>query len=408
MIQRQDLSVVLVSKHRDLAMWLSDSLEGTATVVPCQQTDLNDVLQLLSMSNASILFMPIERDRWQEDVRLVESIMAARPTLAVVVLSDSQDQDRVLASMRAGAKDFLTYGARASDLSGLVRRLAERTPAVVSSPVQQGLMVTMASERPVTDAAFHIVHVAAAIKAAQRDAHVLVIDLGQPYGEAQQIFGLEGQFSFMDALRNLRRLDSSLVETAFPRHKSGVKVLSATADGVPLMEVTTSEVYLLMGALRSLFTHVLVNVTGLPLLDFTELLIGNANHVLFPIDQSISSCRAGLDLMTRLRELGVPISEPMLLVDHYHPRVSPDLKAISRSFSLDRYLELPSSMELRLRCMNLGQLTYELGPNDPLSKHYRSLAQMILMGKDAQRVTSAQTQKTSVPWLERLTRSVKG
>lgn len=388
MINTPQQSVVLVSKQRDLAVWLGSSLEGTAEVVPCQQTDLNDVLQLITMASASIVFVPLERDSWTSDVQMIESLMAARPTLAIVALAEAIEQDKVLAAMRAGAKDFLTFNARPSDLSGLVRRLAERTPAVVSSPIQQGLLVTLASERPVVHAAFHALHLAAAIKTKDRDAQVLMVDLGQPFAEAQQVFGLEGQFTFMDALRNLRRLDKTLVETTFPKHKSGVRVLSAPLEGIPILEITTSEMYLLIGTLRSLFTHVIFNVSGLPTVDFTELLIGNANHVVFPVDQSITSCRAGLDLVSRLKELGVPIAGPMLLVDNYHAKVSPDDKAIARSFSMDDFVDLPEASELRLRCMNLGQLVFEMAPQDLLAKQYRIWAQLILQGADAQRVAA--------------------
>lgn len=371
-------TVVLISQDRAQLEWLQTSLEGTASVVPCQQSDLNDVLQLINMAAASIVFAPIQRDSWLQDVQFIEGLMAARPTLACIALSDMLDQDRLLGAMRAGARDFLTFSARPSEVAGLVRRLSERTPAVIDSPMMQGQLVVLASERPVLQSAFHALHLAAALQAQLSDARVLLLDLGQPYAEAQQLFGLEGQFSFMDTLRNLRRLDQNLVETAFPRHRSGVRVLSSPLEGIPLAEVTTSEMFLLVGTLRSLFTHVLVNICGLPTLDMTELLIGNANQVVFPVDQSITSCRAGLDFLSRLKEMGVPIADPMVLVDHYQPRISPDSQAITRSFGMDRHVDLPAVPDLRLRAMNIGQLLFELAPQDALSKAYREWATLVV------------------------------
>lgn len=371
MTSAPEQSVVLLSADRELQDWLQTALDGTAGVVPCQQSDLTDVLQLLNMAAASIVFVPVQRDRWLADIQFIESLMAARPTLACIALSDNLDQDRLLGAMRAGARDFLTYSARPSELSGLVRRLSERAPAIMDSPMLQGQMVVLASERPVLQSAFHALHLAASLATQVADARVLLLDLGQPFAEAQQLFGLEGQFSFMDTLRNLRRLDQSLVDTAFPKHKSGVRVLSAPVEGIPLPEITTSEMFLLIGTLRSLFTHVVVNTCGLPTVDVTELLIGNANQVVFLVDQSITSCRAGLDFLARLKETGVPIGDPMVLVDHYHPRISPDSQAIARSFGMDRHVDLPAAPDLRLRAMNIGQLLFELAPQDPLTRRYR-------------------------------------
>ncbi len=370
-------SVVIITQQRDQFDWLQSGLEGTAEVVMSQQRDLNDVMQLINMATASIVFVPVRRDAWVEDVQFIEGLVAASPTLACVAVSDTLDQDRLLGAMRAGAKDFVTFVTRPSELAGLVRRLGERVPEVIESPMRQGTMVVLASERPVMQSAFHALHLAAALQKQSPEARILMVDLGQPFAEAQQLFGLEGQFNFMDTLRNLRRLDQTLVDTAFPRHKTGVRVLSAPPEGIDLLEVTTSEMFLLVGTLRSLFSHVVVNICGLPTVDMTELLIGNGNHVIFTVDQSITSCRAGLDFVSRLKQIGVPINDPIVLIDHYQPKISPDSKAISRSFAIDRYVELPAVADLRLRAMNIGQLMFELSPQDVLSRKYRELAALI-------------------------------
>lgn len=374
-------SVVLISPDREPLDWLQGALEGTANVVPCQQSDLNDVLQLINMAAASMVFVPVRRERWLADIQFIEGLMAARPNLACIGLAESMEQDCLLAAMRAGARDFLTYTARASEVAGLVRRLGERAPAVMESPMMQGQMLVLCSDRPALQSGFHALHLAAGLAADVPEARVLLLDLGQPCGEVQQIFGLEGQFSFMDSLRNLRRLDQHLVDTAFPKHRSGVRVLSAPAEGLVLGDITTSEMFLLIGTLRSLFTHVVVNLCGLPLVDVTELLIGNANHVALVVDQSITSCRAGLDFLSRLKAIGVPLEDPLLLVDHYQPRISPDSQAITRSFGMTRHVDLPAAPDLRLRAMNIGQLLFELAPQDALTRRYHDWVQ--LMAREA-------------------------
>lgn len=399
-------SVVIVTQERDQFDWLQAALEGTADVVMSQQRDLNDVMQLINMATASIIFVPVRRDGWIEDVQFIEGLVAASPTLACVAISDALDQERLLGAMRAGAKDFVTFTTRPSELAGLVRRLGERIPEVIENPMRQGTMVVLASERPVLQSAFHALHVAASLQTQNPEARVLLVDIGQPFAEAQLLFGLEGQFSFMDTLRNLRRLDQTLVDTAFSRHKSGVRVLSAPREGMDMDEVTTSEMFLLVGTLRSLFTHVVVNICGLPTVDMTELLIGNANHIIFVVDQSITSCRSGLDFQSNLKQLGVPIADSILLVDHYLPKISPDSKAIARSFAIERNVELPAAAELRLRAMNIGQLVFELSPQDLLAKKYRELADMIHMPAIA-KARAAQSIKPN-GFLDKLKSSLKG
>lgn len=373
----KDLSVVIITQDREQFAWLEAALEGSATVVMSQQSELNDVMQLITMATASIVFMPIRRNEWVADIQFIEGLVAASPTLACVAVGQAIDQEQLLGAMRAGAKDFITFDARPSEVAGLVRRLGERVPDVIENPMRQGSLVVLASERPVLQSSFHGLHLAAAIQKASPEARVLFVDLGVPFAEAQLLFGLEGQFSFIDTLRNLRRLDQTLVETAFPRHKSGVRVLSAPPEGLHIPDITTSEMFLLVGTLRSLFTHVVFNTCGLPTVDMTELLIGNANHVIFAVDQSITSCRAGLDFQARLKQIGVPMADTIILVDHYLAKISPDAAAITKSFGSEKHIELPNAAEVRLRAMNIGQLLFELAPQEALAKRYRDLAAMI-------------------------------
>ena len=75
-------SVVIVTQQRDQFDWLQAALEGTADVVMSQQRDLNDVMQLINMATASIIFVPVRRDGWIEDVQFIEGLVAASPTLA--------------------------------------------------------------------------------------------------------------------------------------------------------------------------------------------------------------------------------------------------------------------------------------------------------------------------------------
>ena len=76
------------------------------------------------------------------------------------------------------------------------------------------------------DAGMLAAHLALAIE--QNGRRTLLLDLGLPYGESLGLFALESSFNFSDALRNLRRLDSSLIDSAFCETRGGLRVLSLT------------------------------------------------------------------------------------------------------------------------------------------------------------------------------------
>ena len=364
---------VALVQHPGEQEWLQSSLASCGQVVVANSGTLEELLALLDVTGASVLFTSLNKANLVAQSSLVEGLVSARPLLSVVAVGDGLDNQLVLAAMRAGARDFVTYGARASELSGLIRRLGGRLPSVPVSAARQGELVSLVSARPDADGAFVALHLALALQR-QADNRVLLVDIGQPTGEALAILGMESVFSFADAMRNLRRLDQTLIDSAFTRHDSGLRILSLSDEPGILERVTTAELYLLLGNLRSAFTHVLVNLTGVAEGELSSQLLGQANRVLWLVDQSVPSCKKGLERLRRLRERSSTLPRIELLIERYWPSVPPDSAALGKMFGLELFGVLPASPEARLRAKNIGQSLFELSPRDPLTVKLRDLA----------------------------------
>ncbi len=334
---------VALIQHPGELDWLQNSLAGSAgQVVLASSATLEELLSLLDVTGARVLFTSLNKANLVAQGSLIEGLVSARPMLSVVAIGDGLDNQLVLAAMRAGARDFITYGARASELSGLIRRLGGRLPTVPVSAAQQGELISLVSARPDADGAFVALHLALALQR-QTPNQVLLVDIGQPTGEALAILGLDPAFTFADAMRNLRRLDQTLIDSAFTRHDSGLRVLSLTDEPGVLERVTTAELYLLLGNLRGAFSHMLVNLTGLPEGELSSQLLGQANRVLWLVDQSVPSCKKGLERLRRLRERNPMLPRMELLIERYWPSVPPDAPALGKMFGLDLFGVLPAS-----------------------------------------------------------------
>ncbi|HCW0466054.1 TPA: type 4b pilus Flp biogenesis protein TadZ [Pseudomonas aeruginosa] len=375
---------VALTQHPGELDWLQNSLASAGQVVPAGSASLEELLALLDVTAAGVLFISLGKSNLVSQGALVEGLVSARPMLSVVAIGDGLDNQLVLAAMRAGARDFITYGARASELTGLIRRLGGRLPSVPVSAARQGELLTLVSARPDADGAFVALHLAKALQE-QTPNQVLLLDVGQPTGEALAILGLDSAFTFSDALRNLRRLDQTLIDSAFTRLDSGLRILSLTDETGVLERVTTAELYLLLGNLRGAFSHVVVNLTGLPEGELSNQLLVQANRVLWMVDQSVPSCKKGLERLRRLRERNLPLPSIELLIERYLPNVAPDQQALSRMFDLDLFGVLPLSPESRLRAKNLGKSLFEVAPRDPLAAKLRQLADSLCVTRGERR-----------------------
>lgn len=370
--------------------WLQEALAPLGQLHSVGET-LDEVVGMLDATGASLVFIGVDRERLTAQCALIESLIEARPLLAVVALGDGFDNQLVIGAMRAGARDFITFGLRSSEVLGLVRRLTQRLPQLPASR-DQGHLTMLFGAQPDADAALVAAHLALKL---QLDSNVLLIDLGSPHAESLDVLGLEMNFLFADAVRNLRRLDSSMIDSAFSRHESGLRVLSLGRDDAELEHFSSSELFLLLGSLRQNFDHVVVNLCGQHDSDVLRTFIGTAESIFWYIDQSVSNCRRNLDLLQIWREKGVKLGHVRLLVDRYLDGAAPDAKALGRTYGLPVFCTFPLSPVLRLNVKNQGRSAFTLAPRDPLTKALGRFARQTALG----RAEAQSSEQTAAPGL---------
>jgi len=349
--------------------WLQGALSTMGQVLRTPQ-NLDSLLGLIEATGATLVFVNLDRSNLVSQCSLIESLLEARPLTAVVVVGDGFDNELVIAAMRAGARDFITYGQRSSEVLGLVRRISDRLPQLPSRR-DQGELSVIYGNQPDADAAFVAVHLALLMQ--KQGLRVLLVDLGVPNGESLDVLGLEVSFTFDDAMRNLRRIDRSLIDNAFLVHESGLTVLPAGSLGGALDKYSSSELFLLMSALRQNFDKVFINICGQTDCEALRTMIGYADKVNWYSNSSVSACRRNLDLLTCWRDSGIKLDHASLILDRYAAQVAPDARTLSRAFEMHLRGTLTHSPELRLKSINQGKSVFALAPRDPLSKELARL-----------------------------------
>lgn len=353
--------------------WLQSSLAQMGQVLRASPS-LDELFGLIDATGSTLVFVGMDRDNLSAQCALIESLLEARPLLAVVVIGDGFDNDLVIAAMRAGARDFVTYGLRTSEVSGLVRRITERLPPLPARK-QQGNLVLLFGNQPDADAALIAAHMA--LQMQRGGQRTLLVDLGVPNGESLDVLRLEPSFVFSDAVRNLRRIDRTLIDSAFIEHDSGLRVLPAGNNEPPLDMYSASELFLLTATLRQNFDRVLVNLTGHTDSEILRNFVGQADQLCWYVDPSVSCCRRNLELLNKWRVDGVKLEHARLLVDRCYSNVAPAPKALGRTFEMPLLAALPDSAELRLRARNQRTPLFHLAPRDALSKSLVELVEQL-------------------------------
>lgn len=370
MNQNLNQSFLAITRNATDLEWLQGALAPLGQVVSAGSGSLDELLALVDVTYASLVFVGLDRENVTAQSALIEGALEAKPMLAIVALGDGMDNQLVLNAMRAGARDFVAYGSRSSEVAGLVRRLSKRLPPPTPSQTLGGLTVLYCVQVD-GDGAMLSLHMALALQ--QSGQRTLLLDLGQPRGDSLAMLGLDSAFHFGDALRHLRRLDPTMMDSAFCADPSGLRLLAHADGDEPLERTSAAELYMLLSALRQHFQHVVVNLTGQPDSEALRTLINHCDQVLWCADQSVLDCRRNLTLLSRWREKGLKMPHASLLIDRYVSGVAPNADALARTFGLPVAAVLPLSPAVRLNARNQGLSLFHLAPREVLSQRLGKL-----------------------------------
>ena len=392
MSQNLSQTFLAITRNDTDLEWLQGALAPLGQVVSAGGGSLDELLALVDVTFASLVFVGLDRDHLVAQSALIEGVLEAKPMLAIVALGDGMDNQLVLNAMRAGARDFVAYGSRSSEVAGLVRRLSKRLPAVTPSTQLGGLTVLYGVQSN-ADGALLANHMALVVQ--KSGQQTLLLDLGLPRGDSLALLGLESSFHFGDALRHLRRLDTTLIDSAFTSAEAGLRILAYANGDEPLERTSAAELYMLLSALRQHFQHIVVNLTGQPDSEALRTFVSHCDKLIWYTDQNVLDCRRNLAVLNLWREKGMKLDHGRLLVDRYLRNVAPDSDTLGKTFGLEVIAVLAYSPEIRLNAKNQGVSLFELAPREAISHSLRTLGERLAKRSEG-------LAKPKASWFDRL------
>lgn len=318
-------------------------------------------------------YAPDNADASTELARQLVVLAPGTPLLGV----GSTGTDRaagVLAALRAGVIDFIDMDAADNEIRVLLDHVSRRPQPVGSpatAPRKRGQLVLLLGARPGMGTSTLAAHLgalamppAAKHVALGTPAQALLLDLGNPGGDAALYLGVSGEFHYTDALRHAGRIDSTLVRTALPHHASRLAVLSQPA-GTTEPPAPVVEAEILVDRLLGVFDLLLCDLGGLPGWQIPDHLLRAADDIWLVADQSIGSM-VSLDSCLRGLEQSQARDRRLSLVINRHDD-SCGIRAhqIAERFALPLLATLPERARALRTSANQGLLLHQVAPRDP-------------------------------------------
>lgn len=277
-----ELPVVVVASDDEQRAVLQVLVEGTsvARVVhscatyPVATTD--PVVRRIQSANSEVVLLDIPADSPSLALRAIELLHEQLPQAALFAVGSMSQPQVIVNAMRAGACEFIERPTTTTELLEAFVRLSasQRKHRVEES---RGKIFSVVNAKGGSGSTTVAVNLALALQAAH--GNTTLVDLAH-LGHCALHLNVKPLFNVADAIRNLHRLDSSLLESFMTRHGAGLQLLAGPSTPVGT-EPSNAEYAKLFDMLVGQFRYVVIDLSAR--MDLTTKLVANLSQTVLMV-----------------------------------------------------------------------------------------------------------------------------
>jgi pilus assembly protein CpaE len=257
------LSVAIFATDNDQRAVLQVLVDGTSVArAVCNNADLpvaanGPVIRKVRGFTPDVILLDIASDGVSAALRAIELLHQEIPNAAIFAIGPMTQPQLIVGAMRAGVREYLERPTTTTDLLEAFVRLTStrRKPGSESS---RGKVFTIVNAKGGSGATTVAVNLALALQSIHHST--ALVDLA-PLGHCALHLNLKPSFTISDAVSNLHRLDSSLLDSFMARHNNELQVLAGAATPTAI-EPSASDFARLFDTMVGLFHYIVVDASS--------------------------------------------------------------------------------------------------------------------------------------------------
>jgi pilus assembly protein CpaE len=257
-----ELAVAILAIEDEQRTVLQMQVDGTTVAravhsfsgFPVGSTDL--ILRRIHDLRPDVLVIDIPPNNSTAALRAIELLHAEVPKSAIFAVGSMSQPQTIVNAMRAGAREFIERPTTTTALLEAFVRLASAQRKAKGTE-QRGRIITVLNAKGGSGATTVAINSALALQSTH--GNCAVVDLA-PLGHAALHLNLQPPFGVNDAMKNLHRLDSSLLESFMAQHPGGLHLLAGTTTPF-VTEPSTGEFARLFDVLVAHYRFVVVDAS---------------------------------------------------------------------------------------------------------------------------------------------------
>jgi pilus assembly protein CpaE len=328
------------------------------------------------------------------DLHAAEAVFRNRTDLGPLLLVEFMTPDLLHRALRAGVRDVLAAPFDREQLVAAVERAGEALQrplpafplpdaldaetaqpapdATEARKVHNGKVITVFSTKGGAGKSVIAVNMAVML-ARKKDQRVILVDADLQFGDVAVMLKLAPQRTIVDAIGNLDKLDSTMIEQLLIRHEaSGLDVLAAPLEPSFADRVTASEMRQIVNLLRTVADVIVVDTPAY----FNEVvidLIETSDEILLVAGMDVPNIKNVKIGLQTLKMLNLPLDRVRLILNRAGSKVRLEVVDVERTLGVQADCLVPSDIVVP-QCVNKGVAVVLEAPKSGVARAIEQLA----------------------------------
>lgn len=257
------IAVTYLTEDKDRFLVLQHRLESTQMCrivfshagFPTGATD--PVLRQIQDVRSEVVLVDIDPRHAARAIATIELIHASTNEIVIFAMGEMSDPSTIVAAMRAGAREYLERNASTESVADAFSRFSTSRSKNRTSSGRARVCAVMNAKG---GAGATTVAVNTAIALQELYGNVLLVDLA-PLGHSSLHLNVRPTFGVVDALQNLHRLDTSLLDGLMTECRGGLQLLAGPQQPLTVTPAA-AELARLFDLLVAQFRYIVVDCSN--------------------------------------------------------------------------------------------------------------------------------------------------
>lgn len=378
-----DLNVLAVIRSEETRKDLAAAfmgIEGLNLVI--EEGDLDDVgTQLMNSHVPDMLVVDVQTDDPAEMSRLGSICRDREAGVSVIATGTNATVDDVRRLMRLGVVDYLPQPISRTDVFGTVEAMAQRARQTGAPAQTGGRVISFVKAAGGMGATTLAIQTALCLRNLDHgNAKVCVLDLDLQFGNVALYLDLDPGLTASDIIGSPDRLDGSLLLSVMSHHESGLDILAAPRELLPLNAMTAASAVQLIELACAQYDYVVVDLP-MDWTDWSHAILEHSGLVTLVTQLTVAAIRQARRQIDILAGEGLGQVPLAIVLNRYERRsagsgirIKEAEKALGRS--IDHFI--PNEYKTVSQALNRGVPVSQIKRRSKFEKRIRAFVESSL------------------------------